>query len=157
VDHSPRRTLAALLLALIPVGAATAQVVVSVSAGSFKPEDRIEAKVINKDRLPVSYCIELGQWSPHAGTVESTPVPFYVERKNHDNWNVLLIGPDIGSSRQPATLSPGTSSEFSFRLHDIGEIRLVLHYWIGERDNVCKGSTKGSKTAKSKLFSILKD
>ena len=157
MDHAPYRTRIALSLFLILVGAAAAQVEVSLPANLFKPEDKIDARIVNKGRLPVSYCIEVGQWSPHAGSIESTPIPFHVERKNDDKWSVLLIGPDVGSSRHSATLSPGASNEFPFRLNNIGEMRLVLHYWIGERDDACEGSTRGRKTAKSKVFSIVKN
>jgi hypothetical protein len=114
VDHAPYRTRIAISLFLILVGAAAAQVEVSLPANLFKSEDKIDARVVNKGKLSVSYCVEMGQWSPHAGTIESTPIPFQVERKNEDKWSVLLIGPDVGSSRHSVTISPGASSEFRF-------------------------------------------
>jgi len=157
VDHAPYRTRIAISLFLILVGAAAAQVEVSLPANLFKSEDKIDARVVKKGKLSVSYCVEMGQGSPHAGTIESTPIPFQVERKNEDKWSVLLIGPDVGSSQHSVTLSPGASSEFPFRLNNIGEMRLVLDYWIGERDDVCEGTKKGRKTARSNPFSIIKN
>jgi hypothetical protein len=144
----------AIVLGLLLVRGAVAQVEVSVPAGPFKSEDQIRAKVTNKSRLRVSYCVEFGQGSPHAGTLESTPVPFYVERNNAGRWYVLINGPDEGSSRGPITQEAGASNEFPFRLNNTGQMRLVLYYWTGEHNDVCDERTKGRKTAKSKVFSI---
>ncbi len=142
---------------LLLVCAAVAQVELSVPTGPFKSEDQIQAKVTNKSRLPVSYCVEFGQGSPHAGTLESTPVPFHVERSNDGKWNVLINGPDEGSSRHPITQEAGASNEFPFRLNDTGQMRLVLYYWAGDRSDVCDESAKGRKTTKSRPFMIDRD
>jgi hypothetical protein len=157
VDDLSRRTVVTISLVLLLVGAAAAQIEVRVPASSFKQEGRIEARVSNKGALPVSYCVEFGQWSPHAGTIEGTPIPFLVERQSGESWKVLVIGPDIGSSRHSVTLDSGASSEFPFRLNNTGRLRLVLYYWAGERNDVCDESAKGRKTAKSKVFSIVED
>jgi hypothetical protein len=149
-----RRLAIVIALGLLLVRAAVAQVELSVPAGSFKSEDRIQAKVTNKSGLRISYCVQFGQGSPHAGTLESTPVPFHVERNKSYKWNVLINGPDVGSSRRPITQEAGTSNEFPFRLNDTGQMRLVLYYWPGDRSDVCDESAKGRKTAKSKAFSI---
>jgi len=154
VYNAPYQTRVALSLFLLS-GAAAAQVEVSLPTDSFKSEDKIDTRIINKGQVSVSYCVEIGQWSPHAGTTESTPIPFHVERKNNDKWGVLLIGPDIGSSRHAVELEPGSSQDFPFRLLDKGDMRLVLHYWVGKRDDVCSETAKGRKTAKSKVFSIV--
>jgi hypothetical protein len=156
VNRSLCRTVGAIWLAVILVGA-VAQLEINVSGSAFKAEDSIAAKVTNKSGLPVSYCVEVGQWSAHDGTIESTPIPFHVEVKNGDTWKVLMIGPDIGSSRHPVTLETGALNKFPFRLNDVGQMRLVLHYLIGKRNDVCDDSTKGRKTARSKVFSIVKD
>ena len=156
MDHLSRRAVVATSFVLLAAGTAAAQVEIRVPASFFKPEGRIEGKVANRGRLPVSYCVEFGQESPHAGTSESTPIPFHVERKNGDIWNVLLIGPDIGSLRRSITLGAGASNGFPFRLNDTGQMRLALHYWVGERSDACDEPAKGRKTAKSKVFSIVK-
>jgi len=143
-----------IVLALLPVRAAVAQLELSVPSGPFKSEDRIRAEVTNKSGVRISYCVEFGQGSPHAGTLESTPVPFHVERNTGYKWNVLINGPDEGSSRRPITQEAGTSNEFPFRLNNTGQMRLVLYYWLGDRSDVCDESAKGKKTAKSKVFSI---
>jgi hypothetical protein len=152
-----RRALIAVTTSLFLSAAALAQVEVGVPASRFRPEERIEAKVVNNSASPVSYCVEVGQWSPHAGTIEATPIPFHVEEQHGGKWSVLMIGPDIGSSRHPVTLDPGSSCTFAFRLLGTGRRRLVLYYWLGERDDVCDESAKGRKTARSQVFSIVKD
>src|SRR5215475_3923730 len=101
------RTGVPLLLPLAVSRATVAQVDVSVSSSTFKPEERIA--VVNKSGAPVSYCVEFGQSSPHGKTTESTPLPFYIEGRGGGRWSVLLIGPDIGSARHPVTLDSGTS------------------------------------------------
>ena len=134
---------------------AIAQVQIDVAARSFKSEDVIHAKVSNKGALPVSYCVEFGQTSPGAGTLESTPTPFNVEKLNGEKWGALMIGPDVGSSRHAVELVPGSSQDFPFRLRDPGIVRLVLHYWIGKHEDVCSGMVKRRKITRSKVFSIV--
>jgi hypothetical protein len=150
-----RRLVIVIALGLLLIRAAAAQVELTVPAGPFKSEDRIESRVTNKSRLRISYCVEFGQWSPLAGNLESTPVPFHVERNKSDKWHVLINGPDLGSSRHPITQEAGSSNEFPFRLNDTGQMRLVLYYWPGDRSDVCSESTKGRKIAKSRVFSIV--
>jgi hypothetical protein len=157
MNRSLCRNVGAIWLPLFLVGTSVAQLEINVSGRTFKAEDSIGVKVTNKSELPVSYCVEIGQWSPHAGTIESTPIPFYVEAKRGGSWKVLMIGPDIGSSRHPVTLETGASNEFPFRLNNLGQMRLLLYYWIGRRNDVCDDSTEGRKTARSKGFSIVKD
>ncbi len=157
MDYLLHRTVIAISLVILPAAIAVAQVEVSVPASVFKQEGSIEARVTNKSSLPVSYCVEFGQWSPHNGTIDSTPTPFHVESKIGDRWSTLMNGPDVGSSRRPIALDAGASNEFPFRLNDTGQMRLVLYYWIGERNNVCNDSTKERKTARSKVFSIVKE
>jgi len=154
--HRVWRTLIVAITLLLSA-VALAQVEVGVPAKRFQPEDKIEAKIVNKGTSPVSYCVEVGQWSPHAGTVEATPIPFHVEGRHGGKWSVLMIGPDIGSSRHPVTLDPGASCTFPFRLLGAGKRRLVLYYWVGERDDVCDESAKGHKTARSQVFSIVEE
>jgi len=84
--------------------------------------------------------------------METTPIPFYVQRKSGRKWSALLIGPDIGSLRSSVVLEPGQSHEFPFRLNNKGEMRLVLDYWIGEKDVNCKNPPKGGKKTQSKIF-----
>ena len=88
--------------------------------------------MLNSSNVPVTYCVEFGQHSPKGDTTETTPIPFYVRKRNGNHWNPLLIGPDIGSSLSVVVLDPGKAHEFPFRLVDTGSIRLVLEYWLGE-------------------------
>jgi hypothetical protein len=136
---------------------AVGQVYLSVPAASFRTKQQIVAKVINGGKSAVSYCVEFGQRSPKDDSGESSPIPFYVERLQRGKWSVLPIGPDIGSSRHPVTLEAGKSHEFPFRLLDTGEMRLILHYWIGERDDICPEQAKGRKTSRSPEFSVVKN
>ena len=152
-----QRLVIAMSSVLVLLSTAVAQVELSVPSGPFKPEDRIQAKITNKGRMPISYCVEFGQWSPHAGTIESMPIPFYIEKRNGEKWGVVMNGPDIGSSRHTVQLEPAGSNDFPFRLFDKGDMRLVLHYWTGNRDDTCSETPKGRKTAKSKMFSISGD
>ena len=142
-------------VAALLIGTAFGQVKIVLSASSFKAEDKIEAVIVNQGRVPVSYCVEFGQSSPKGAAAESTPVPFHVERRQSEKWSVLLIGPDVGSSRRVVELEAGKSQDFPFRLLDKGNMRLVLHYWLGERDDSCSETAKGKKTAKSQVFSII--
>jgi hypothetical protein len=112
---------------------------------------------VNKSNTPVSYCVEYGQSSPHAGTTESTPMPYYFQNRGGEAWHVLLIGPDVGSMRHPEILDPQASAAFPFRPNDKGEMRWSLYYWVGERKDICDESAKGCKTAKSHSFMIVRD
>lgn len=143
-------------LILAPV-CAICQVRVSVSGHSFKASERIAAKVANTGDHEILYCVEVGQTSfkgPGLKDVEATPIPFYVQRKSGHRWSTLLIGPDIGSLRSSVVLEPGQSHEFPFRLADKGEMRLVLDYWIGEKDVNCKAPPKGGKKTRSTVFAV---
>ncbi len=149
--RAPTIVLATLLLC----GVATAQMQPNVPLTRFAVEEKIEARLVNKSNTSISYCVEYGQSSPHDGTTESTPIPFFVESRHGGGWHVLLIGPDVGSMRHSEILDPGASATFPFRLNDKGEMRLSLYYWIGERSDVCDESAKGRKTTKSRVFSIV--
>jgi hypothetical protein len=142
-----------ILLLIFSGSLVSAQVLLAIPATSFKSEDKIQAKVINKSKTPVSYCVEFGQWSFIGDGIETTPVPFYMEKHN-GSWHILINGPDIGSLRRPVTLDAGEAQDFPFRLKYPGEMRLTLDYWIGERDDVCNTNAKGKKTIKSQVFSI---
>lgn len=149
------RTLILAGIGLLSTCKAIAQVEIDVPASLLSSEDVIHVKVTNKGRLPMSYCVEFGQRSPHAGTIETTPIPFYVEKLNGEKWSVLMIGPDTGNSRHGVGLEPGSSQDFPFRLRDQGTMRLVLHYWMGNREDVCSETVKRWKTLKSRPFSII--
>jgi len=135
-----------------------AQVRVTVPSSHFKSHERIVAKVENVGKRAVSFCVEFGQSSVRADSgageieTETTPIPFYVERRACHRWSVLLIGPDVGSTRFPVVLDPGKAYEFPFRLSAKEEIRLVLDYWVGETES-CHDS-KGKRTTRSAVFLI---
>ena len=149
----------ALFLLAVPV-LAKGQVRVTVPSAHFKVHERIVARIENTGKQPVSYCVEFGQSSVKPGSnagetqTESTPTPFYVERRTHRGWSVLLIGPDIGSAPSPVVLDPGQSREFPFRLSGTGQVRLVLDYWTGESTETCQNPKKGKKTVTSSVFVI---
>jgi hypothetical protein len=136
-------------LILAPV-CAICQVQVTVPAQSFKASERIAAKVANVGDHEILYCVEFGQTSfkgPGVENTETTPIPFYVQRKSGGRCSTLMIGPDVGSARSSVVLEPGQSHEFPFRLNDKGEMRLVLEYWIGEKAVNCKAVTGASAPA----------
>ena len=152
-DRVPNVVLAALLLG----GVAVAQLKLSIPSSRFAVDEKIEAKVANTSKTPISYCMEYGQRSPLAGSTQRTPMPFFVEQRRRGVWQVLLIGPDVGSMRAPEALDSGASVAFPFRLNETGEMRLSLYYWVGERKDACDESAKGRKTAKSHAFTIIED
>ena len=136
---------------------AMCQVQVTVPAQSFKVSERIAVMVSNVGHHEVLYCVEIGQSSskgPGGKDVEATPIPFDVQRKSGRKWGTLLIGPDIGSFKSSVVLEPGQSHEFPFRLNAEGVMRLVLEYWIGEKDVNCKNPPKGEKKTQSKIFAV---
>jgi hypothetical protein len=145
----PRPYALCFAVGLLLTDAAFAQVKVTVQSDRFPIEAQIVGTITNKTGNPISYCIEVGQTSPHAGSTEATPSPFLVEQRGKSGWNALLLGPDIGSSRQPATLNPRSTVSFPFRLNNPGETRLSLRYRVGEQQKACDLPAKGSKTAKS--------
>ena len=152
------RSLTAMLLGIgfFP-GKASGQISLVVPTASVAPEQTIAAKVQNTSASAISYCVEFGQHSPMGVTIEATPIPFYIEHRQDGKWSVLLIGPDIGSTRRPVVLRPGESHDFPFRLLDRGRMRLVLRYWIGEREDVCSEPKKGRKTVRSAMFTIAQE
>jgi hypothetical protein len=146
-----------ILFMVLASACVTCQVQITVPAQDFKASERIAAKVANVGDHEILYCVEVGQRSfkgPGVENMEATPIPFYVQKKSGRRWSTLLIGPDVGSLRTPVLLEPGQSHEFPFRLHDQGELRLVLDYWIGEKDVNCKNTPKGRKKTQSEIFTV---
>jgi hypothetical protein len=145
----------ALGLVLVLSGAAAAQVKIDLGGKHYGIQEKIRAKVENAGNLPMTVCVEMGQTSPNGGETESTPSPFFVQKKGNRKWGTLMIGPDVGSTRMAAVLKPGESKEFPFRLSETGELRLRLNYWQGSIPKMnCNASPKGSKLAKSGVFTI---
>jgi hypothetical protein len=137
---------------------AVAQLRVSTPGREFKSHDKISAQITNVGTSTVSYCVEFGQHSFKTGSggvedMETTPIPFYVQREGGRHWGTLLIGPDVGSSRHAVVLKPSESQQYPFRLSDRGRMRLVLDYWRGENERVCE-NPKGKKTISSNVFVV---
>ncbi len=133
------------------------QVQITVPAQSFRASEQIAAKVFNLGDHKIVYCVEFGQTSSTGlgvENIETTPIPFYVQRRSGGRWSTLLIGPDVGSFRNSVVLEAGQSQEFFFRLKDKGEMRLVLDYWTGEKTVDCKNPPRGGKKAQSKIFAV---
>jgi len=157
----------AISLFLIPT--ALSQVRIVTSRTDFNSHDRIDVQITNTGEKAVSYCVEFGQISykgeivsapepdhsriPAYVRVETTPIPFYVQKDKSGKWRTLMIGPDIGSSRHAVVLEAGESQQYPFRLGDRGRMRLVLDYWLGENDSVCE-FPKHKKTAHSNIFAV---
>ena len=127
-------------------GSSSAQVQVILPASSIRARESIEARVLNRSNGPVTYCVQMGQYAPKGDTIERTPIPFYVQKRSGDQWNTLMIGPDIGSLLSVVVLDPAKAHEFPLRIADTGSIRLVLEYWLGDRKNMsCPRPTKGKR------------
>ena len=118
------------LTSLLLAASLSAQVRVFIPKRHYQQQEQIPARLENQTSRPITVCIEIGQWSPTGDTIESTPSPFFVERKDNGKWGVLLIGPDIGSNSQPHEVDPGKSLEFPIRLNGEGTMRLRLDYWL---------------------------
>jgi hypothetical protein len=131
----------------------SAQVRVVIPKRYYHPKEQIPAKLENHTSQPITVCVEFGQHSPNGHTTESTPIPFFVERRDNGKWTVMLIGPDVGSKLAPLELGSGKSMPFPFRLNDEGTMRLRLDYWIGSRPDVkCTSPTKGANHYRSAIF-----
>lgn len=131
-----------------------AQVRIGIPKRNFQPEEQIQGKLENKSPRPINVCVEFGQWSPKAGTLEITPSPFLVEVNRDGRWSVLLNGPDIGSDPQTVEVDAGKSMEFPFRLNDKGTLRLRLDYWSGSGHVKCSGRQKGARHVYSATFTV---
>jgi hypothetical protein len=147
-----------LAVVLLFSSVALSRVSVSTPGAEFKSHDQINVQITNEGKNTVSYCVEFGQHSFKNGRggvqdMETTPIPFYVQRQNGRSWGTLLIGPDIGSSRHAVVLKPGESQHYPFRLSDRGRMRLVLDYWDGESNRACE-HLKGERTTRSKAFDV---
>jgi hypothetical protein len=150
-----RIILASIGLFLALPAVAAAQVKIDLDAKHYGVQEKIHAKMENTGTLPVTVCVEMGQTSPNRGETESTPSPFFVQKKGNRNWGTLLIGPDVGSMRAAVVLNAGESQEFPFRLSESGELRLRANYWRGAIPKMnCNASPKGSKLATSDVFTI---
>jgi hypothetical protein len=135
---------------------ATAQVKIHASPQHPKKYETIHASVENTGRNPVIFCIEVGQTSPkEGGEIETTPLPFWVQRNDNGKWGTLMIGPDVGSLRSPNLLEPGKSVEFVFRLGESGQMRLRMNYWNGPLANLdCHAPPKGTRVVTSAIFTV---
>jgi hypothetical protein len=150
-----RLILPSLAISLILATAAVAQVKITAPAQRYKVREQIHAKVENTGNNAVTFCVEFGQTSMKGDEIESTPSPFWVQRKGNGKWGTLLIGPDVGSFRDAVVLEAGKSKEFPFRLNDSGRMRLRLNYWRGSIPDLdCHAPPKGLKLVTSAVFTI---
>jgi hypothetical protein len=151
-----RLIVASLGLSLFLPGVAVAQVRISASAQHYGLQEEIHARVENIGNRAVTFCVEFGQTSPGGEEIESTPSPFWIQRKRNDKWSTLIIGPDVGSKRVAVVLEVGESRDFPFRTNDSGMPRLRLNYWYGSIPNMdCHAPPKDVKLATSKIFIAL--
>lgn len=149
-----RLVLASLLWSSLALTAA-AQVKIKVSPKRQKKYEKIHAILENAGSKPITFCIEVGQASPNGREIETTPLPFWIQRHNKGKWSTLMIGPDVGSFKSPEVLNPGISEEFPFRLGDSGQMRLRLNYWNGALAKLdCHAPPKSAKVATSSVFTV---
>ncbi|MGC1416389.1 MAG: hypothetical protein WA817_13965 [Candidatus Acidiferrum sp.] len=128
---------------------------ITVPVKQYKVGEQIPAKVENRGKYAITFCVEFGQTSMKDGEVESTPSPFWVQSKDNEKWGTLIIGPDVGSIRQPVVLQVGESAGFPFRLAGAGKMRLRLNYWRGSFPDLdCRAKPKGKKLLTSATFTI---
>ena len=150
-----RRNLIVLALLAIAATAAGRRPQIRIPTGRYAVHEQIHAKIENDTKDSVTYCVEYGQTSMNDGEVEATPSPFLVQRKDGSQWNTLLIGPDVGSSRHAVVLDAGESHEFPFRLNDAGTMRLALWYWRGSMPDLdCGAPPKHAEKVLSRPFAV---
>jgi hypothetical protein len=150
-----RLFLATLALSPILPAAAIAQVKIAVPAQQHKVLERIDAKVENVGKQPITFCVEMGQTSSNGSEIESTPSPFWVQRSRNGKSGTLLIGLDAGSFRGTVVLEAGEKKEFPFRLSSSGRMRLRLNYWRGASPDLdCHAPPKHSNVVASDVFTI---
>ena len=142
------------VLISLSTGSVAAQLKIAIPKRHFQPKEQIQSKLENQSSRPITVCVEFGQWSPKAGTLESTPSPFLVEVNHDGRWSVLLNGPDIGSNSQSVVVDSGKSLDFPFRLNEKGTLRLRLDYWIGSKDIKCDGREEGARHLRSATFTV---
>jgi hypothetical protein len=132
-----------------------AQVKITLPKYEFKPHEQIDVLIANKSEQALSFCVEFGHssYKSEAEPMETTPTPVVVEKRTDKGWSVLLIGPDIGSSRHAVALPAGEIQHYPMRLSETGEMRVVLTYWVGESDADCTKPPR-SKTIRSKVFVV---
>jgi hypothetical protein len=151
-----RAAVSQFVISILLASSVSAHVRVVVPSNQYKPDEKIYASVENDGGEPVTFCVEMGQTSTNHIIIESTPVPFIVEMEINQGWRTLLIGPDVGSSRQPVVLKPQESLKFPFWLHSHGRIRLRLLYWRGAKPELnCAKPPRGAHNAKSATFAFL--
>jgi hypothetical protein len=151
-----RLVVATFVLSLFLPGVAVAQVRIAASAQPYGLQEEIHASVKNVGNRAVTFCVEFGQTSLRGDEIESTPSPFWIQRKRNDKWSTLTTGPDVGSKRAAVVLVVGESKDFPFRINDGGMLRLRLNYWYGSIPNMdCHAPLKDAKLATSKIFMAL--
>jgi hypothetical protein len=149
-----RIALSALALFLVTAHAATVKVQLRIPSRQYEASEQILATVDNLGTQPITICIDAGHWSLNMGKVESTPIPFWFERKIGQQWGIL-IGSDLPSVVVPEVVEAGKSLEFPFRLSDKGTMRLRLNYWPGARPDLnCTPPPRGAKQLVSPTFVI---
>jgi len=102
---------ASLGLFLILPCVATAQVRIVANAQPYDGlQAEIHARIENIGNRAVTFCVEFGQTSMiRGGEIESTPSPFWIQRKRRDSWSTLITGPDVGSKQAALVLEIGES------------------------------------------------
>ena len=144
-------------------GIASAQAHLVLPKTRFDSLEPIGAAVRNDGRKPITLCVELSQWFFHGDETNFAPSPFLFQipakRKwkqlFRKKWATILIGPDIGSIRAPAVLQSGRQYDFPFRLDGhAAELRLLLYYWDGDREDACSVHARGARKVASIAFQI---
>ena len=131
-----------LILFLIAPIWALAQVELIVPGADFKASETITVKIKNDGKPQISYCAAFGQ------------TPLLVQKRSGRKWVNLSNGTDADGIQTLKVLGPGESQEFPFKMSDMGEVRLVLDFWMGSTGVNCKHPPKGWKQAQSGVLVI---
>ncbi|MGH9575196.1 MAG: hypothetical protein ACRD40_16910 [Candidatus Acidiferrales bacterium] len=145
--------LACLSLVLLAAPSVVAQVKINLPTGRYSVGDEIRAKVENRSKSAIAICIDIGRTSMNRGQQESTPSPFWVEKKGQGKRSMLLAPDDLGFFEVSQVVASGEWLEFPLRLLDKGTLRLRLQYWQGDLPDLnCMKPGRRAKIASSPDF-----
>jgi len=149
------KIMSSLLLVLVVVTAAPAQVRVTVPAKKFPRNQKIAAKVSDETGQPITVCVASGQISTTKQVVVSTPIPFEIEEKIRERWKAAMVSPESGGERHAVILDSNKSLEFPFWPPSAGNFRLRMKYWEGAHPDLnCEHPPSGARETKAAVFEV---
>lgn len=136
-----------------------AQVRIEIPSRQYTTGERITAAVVNSTSRTIAYCtgIETFGWSKNGKVVSDLTIsPFGVLHKSQaGKWGILLDGVDVRNSWRIDSLEPGHSQQYSFKVREKGEKRLVIEYKFDDGANCdCSDPYGRWKKTRSRTFLV---